>query len=309
MSTAWLFPGQGSQIVGMGKDLAARYAGAARVFEEANDALGFDVRTLCFEGPQAELDRTANTQPALLAASIACLRAAQEASELAEPALVLGHSLGEFSAIVAAGALTLTDALRLVHKRGELMQAADPSGGMAAVLGLDADAVAQTVVGTNVVVANDNAPGQVVISGPRDALATAGDALKAAGAKRIVPLRTSAAFHSPAMRTVGPHLREAIDGVTLSSLRYRLVANVDAAVHEHARELPDLLERQVSSPVQWVASVRRAGGEDASAFIEFGPGNVLTGLVKRILPNATTGNVSDESTLRQSLPLLKEGAK
>jgi [acyl-carrier-protein] S-malonyltransferase len=315
VAIAWLFPGQGSQTVGMGKELAERYASAMRVFEEANDALGFDLGTLCFAGPQSELDRTANTQPALLATSIAALRAAQEAGHLAEPAVVLGHSLGEFTAIVAAGALTLADALRLVRRRGELMQAASLSrpgapapagGGMAAVLGLDADAVARAIVGTNVVVANDNAPGQVVISGPRDELVRAGDALKTAGAKRIVALRTSAAFHSPAMREVAPRLREAMGPLTFSAMRYKLVANVDANVHEHARELPALLERQVFSPVQWVASVRRAEGEGASIFCEFGPGNVLTGLVKRILPEAKTGNVADETTLRQSLPLLEE---
>ena len=306
---AWLFPGQGSQAVGMGKELADRYPSAARVFEEANDALGFDLRALCFAGPQDELDRTANTQPALLAASIAALRAAEEArGGVPRPAFVLGHSLGEFTAAVAGGALSLGDALRLVRTRGELMQAADPSGGMAAVLGLDAELVARTIVGTGVVVANENAPGQVVVSGPRDDLLRAGDLLKAAGAKRVVALRTSAAFHSPAMRSVAPRLRQAMDLVTFSALRYRLIANTDAKVHEHARELPALLEKQVWSPVQWVASVRRAHGEGASVFIEFGPGSVLTGLVKRILPDAITGNVSDEGTLRQSLPLFEGGA-
>jgi len=292
----------------MGKDLAARYPTAARVFEEANDALGFDLRALCFDGPKEELDRTANTQPALLATSLAALRAAQEAGAIGEPAMVLGHSLGEFTAIVAASALTLADALGLVRTRGELMQAADSNGGMAAVLGLDADVVARTIVGTAVVVANDNAPGQVVISGPRDELERVSGALKNAGAKRVVTLRTSAAFHSPAMREVAPRLREAMSLLTFSPLRYKLVANVDAKVHEHARELPALLEKQVWSPVQWVASVRRAEGDGASVFVEFGPGNVLTGLVKRILPDSKTGNVADETTLRQSLPLLEESA-
>ena len=290
----------------MGRELAERYPSAMRTFDEANEALGFDLRTLCFAGPQSELDRTVNTQPALLATSIAALRAAQETMRLADPEVVLGHSLGEFTAIVAAGALSFADALRLVRTRGELMQAADPSGGMAAVLGLDAGAVGRALVGTKVVVANDNAPGQVVISGPREELDRAGDALKSAGAKRIVPLRTSAAFHSPAMREVAPRLREAMRPLTFSALRYKVVANVDAKAHEHARELPPLLEEQVFSPVQWVASVRRAEGEGASIFCEFGPGNVLTGLVKRILPDAKTGNVADETTLRQSLPLLEE---
>jgi [acyl-carrier-protein] S-malonyltransferase len=222
---------------------------------------------------------------------------------------VLGHSLGEFTGLVAAGALAFPDALRLVRTRGELMHAADPAGGMAAVIGLDADVVARGIVGSAVVVANDNAPGQVVISGPRDELDRVGETLKAAGAKRIVPLRASAAFHSPAMRAVAPRLRQAIDVTSFSALRYTVVANVDARTHEHAREMPPLLEKQVWSPVQWVASVRRADGEGASAFVEFGPGNVLTGLVKRILLNATTGNVADEASLRQALPLIAGGKR
>jgi [acyl-carrier-protein] S-malonyltransferase len=306
-AVAWLFPGQGSQAVGMGKDLAERYASAARVFEEANDAIGIDLRALCFDGPQDELDRTANTQPALLAASIAALRAAEDAADgpLPEPVAVLGHSLGEFSALVAAGALQLADAVRLVRTRGELMQAADDGGAMAAVIGLDADVVARALVGSGVVVANDNAPGQVVISGPRSELARVADDLKTSGAKRVIPLRVSAAFHSPAMQSAAPRLRQAIGVTPFGSLRYRLIANVDARVHEHAREMPALLEKQVWSPVQWVASVQRADGEGASAFVEFGPGTVLTGLVKRILPDVVTGNVSDEKTLRQSLSLLK----
>lgn len=306
-SVAWLFPGQGSQVVGMGKELADRYPSAARVFEEASEAIGIDVRKLCFDGPPDELDRTANTQPALVAASIAALRASEEAAgaPLPEPAFVLGHSLGEFSALVAGGALTLANAVRLVRTRGELMQAADSLGAMAAVLGLDAYVIARALIGTQVVVANDNAPGQVVISGPQSELARASDDLKKIGAKRVIPLRVSAAFHSPAMQAAAPRLRQAIDVTPFSALRYRLIANVDARVHEHAREVPPLLEKQVWSPVQWVASVKRAHAEGASAFVEFGPGNVLTGLVKRILPDIVTGNVSDESTLRQSLPLLK----
>jgi [acyl-carrier-protein] S-malonyltransferase len=311
MSVAWLFPGQGSQAVGMGRELASRYTSAARAFDEANEAIGIDLRALCFDGPQDELDRTANTQPALVATSIAALRAAEEAAgvPLPEPAVVLGHSLGEFSALVAGGALRLADAVRLVRTRGELMQIADPTGAMAAVIGLDAYAVARTLVGTHVVVANDNAPGQVVISGPRAELAHAADLLKDVGAKRVIPLRVSAAFHSPAMQAAAPRLREAIDVTPFMALRYRLIANVDANIHEHAREMPALLEKQVWSPVQWVASVKRAHGEGATAFVEFGPGTVLTGLVKRILPDMVTGNVSDERTLRQSLPLLKGDAR
>ncbi|HET7701582.1 MAG TPA: ACP S-malonyltransferase [Candidatus Limnocylindria bacterium] len=303
---AWLFPGQGSQTVGMGRDLSGRYPAAMRVFDEASDALGLDLKRLAWDGPQEDLDRTANTQPALLVASIAALRAAEEAAGgLAEPRVVLGHSLGEFTALVAAGALSLADAVRLVRRRGELMQAADPSGGMLAVIGLDADRIAAAIADTGLVVANDNAPGQVVISGPRDDFERASAALKEAGAKRVIPLRTSAAFHSPAMRAVAPDLAAALAGVAWSALRYTVIANVDAAPHEHAAEFPTLLERQVWSPVQWVASMRRANGEGVTAYVEFGPGNVLTGLTKRILAGARTANVSDETTLREALPVLR----
>jgi len=303
---AWLFPGQGSQVVGMGRELAERYPSAARAFEEVNDALAFDLRKLCWEGPQSELDRTINTQPALLTASVAALRAAEEAvGGLKEPAVAMGHSLGEFSALVAAGALALADAVVLVRRRGELMQEADPSGGMLAVIGLDADAIAKAIAPSGLVVANDNAPGQVVISGPKDGFDRATAALKEAGAKRVIPLRTSAAFHSPAMRPVGPELAKAIAVTRFSALRYPVVANVDAQVHEHAADFPSLLEKQVWSPVQWVASMRRAQGEGATAFVEFGPSNVLTGLAKRILPDAPTANVSDMKTLEEALTVLR----
>ena len=306
MGVAWLFPGQGSQVVGMGRELAERYASAMRVFEEASDAITLDLKKLAWEGPQAELDLTANTQPALLVASIAAFRAASEAAgRLAEPVALIGHSLGEFTALVAGGALPLADAVRLVRKRGELMQAADPSGGMLAVIGMDADAIARAISGTRMVVANDNAPGQVVISGPRDDFDPATAALKEAGAKRVIPLRTSAAFHSPAMRAVAPDLAKALRAAHWDALALPVIANVDAKMHEHAADFPDLLEKQVWSPVQWVACMRRARGEGATAFVEFGPGNVLTGLAKRILPDAKTANVSDVKTLEEALPVLR----
>jgi [acyl-carrier-protein] S-malonyltransferase len=305
MGVAWLFPGQGSQVVGMGRELAERHASAMRAFDEASDAISLDLKKLAWDGPQTDLDQTANTQPALLTASIAALRAAQEAGPLADPVALLGHSLGEFSALVAGGALSLADAVRLVRTRGELMQAADPSGGMLAVIGLDADAIASAIADTRMVVANDNAPGQVVISGPRDDFERAIASLKESGARRVIPLRTSAAFHSPAMRAVAPDLAKALRAARWDALRLSVVANVDGKIHEHAADFPDLLERQVWSPVQWVASMRRAGGEGATAFVEFGPGNVLTGLAKRILPDVRTANVSDVKTLEEGLPVLR----
>lgn len=285
----------------MGKALAERFPLAARTYDEANEALGVDLRALCWEGPQPALDRTANAQPAILTTSIAAFRVALEAGLPADDPLCLGHSLGEFSALVAAGALSLPDAVRLVRRRGELMQAADPSGGMAAVIGLDADVVERAIAGTGLVVANDNAPGQVVVSGPLAAFADGTAALKAAGAKRVLPLRVSAAFHSPAMRPVAPDLRQAISETPFSALRYTVIANVDAEPHEHASDFPQLLENQLWSPVRWVASMRRAHGEGATHFVEFGAGNVLSGLTKRILPEATTASVGDPASLQEAL--------
>jgi [acyl-carrier-protein] S-malonyltransferase len=303
---AWLFPGQGSQHAGMGKQLAERFAGAAHVFDEASDALGLDVRKLAWDSPAEELDQTQNAQPALLVASIAALRSARQAlgHDLPEPVAVAGHSLGEYSAIVAAGALSLADGARVVRARGELMRAAGAEGGgMAAVIGLDAGTIAGALEGGPFVIANDNAPGQVVISGPLDAIVAVTETLKAAGAKRVIPLRVSGAFHSPPMRAVVPKLAAALATARWDALRYPLIANVDAQSHEHARDLPALLERQVWSPVRWVDVIRRADEMGATAYVEFGPGSVLTSLVKRIVPEARTGNVSDAATLETTLPL------
>ena len=290
----------------MGKALAGSFADAARSFEEAANVLGFDLTALSWDGPASELERTANAQPAILATSIAALRAAQAAGPISDDPILLGHSLGEFTALVAGGALDFGDALRLVRKRGELMQAADASGGMAAVLGLDAGAVTKAIDGTGIVVANDNAPGQVVVTGPLAAMPTATEALKAAGAKRVIPLKVSGAFHSPAMKAVAPQLAEAIRATPFHPLKYPVIANVDAQVHTNSSDFVTLLEKQVHSPVQWVASVRRAAGEGATTFIEFGAGNVLTGLVKRILPDARTANVSDPATLKEALDLVRQ---
>jgi [acyl-carrier-protein] S-malonyltransferase len=303
---ALLFPGQGSQQVGMGRDLAEHHPAAASAFDEASEALGFDLRELCWDGPAERLELTVNAQPAIVATSVAALRALEAARPVLDDPICLGHSVGEYSALVAAGALSLSDAVRLVRKRGELMQSV-ASGGMSAVLGLDAAIVEAAITGSGAVVANDNAPGQVVISGPDEAIASASHRLRSAGAKRVVPLRVSGAFHSPDMRAIAGGLREALDGAAWRELRLRAISNVDASVHEHARDLPGLLERQVWSPVLWVACVRRAAEEGATTFVELGAGNVLTGLVRRIVPGARTANVSDDATLTATLAVLSEG--
>ena len=308
---AWLFPGQGSQHVGMGKQLAERFAAAAHVFDEASDALGLDLRKIAWDSPAEELDQTINAQPALLAASMAAFASARQAvgHDLPEPVAVAGHSLGEYSAIVAAGALSLSDGARLVRRRGALMQSVADGGGqrggMAAVIGLDAWTISGALEGGPFVIANDNAPGQVVISGPLDAIPAATKSLKAAGAKRVIPLRVSGAFHSPAMRAVAPKLAAAIASARWDPLRSPIVANVDAQAHEHARDMPGLLEQQVSSPVRWVDVIRRADDMVADAYIEFGPGSVLTSLIKKIVPDARTANVNDAATLEASLDLLR----
>lgn len=289
----------------MGKALAEHSQLARLAFEEANDALGFDLAALCWSGPQEDLDRTVNAQPALLTTSVAALRAAREAGLGGRPLVAAGHSLGEFSALVALGVLGLPDAVRLVRRRGELMQAADPSGGMAAVIGLDAAAVAEAIEDSELVIANDNAPGQVVISGPLAAFEAATARLKAAGAKRVLPLRVSAAFHSPAMRAVAPDLAAAMAEIRFVHPAAPVIANVDAALHSDEREIPGLLERQVWSPVRWVDVIKRAAGEGAGTFVEFGAGAVLTGLTKRILPAPRTANVSDPATLEEALSVLR----
>lgn len=291
----------------MANALCDRYPAANEVFTKANVALGWDLRELCWHGPNDELSRTENAQPAILAASIAALRAVEEhiGRPLPEPIAVAGHSLGEYSALVAAGPLQLFEAIQLVRKRGLLMaEAADEGSGMAAVIGLDSAGIEPALASTGVVIANDNAPGQVVISGPLSGIEAATDALKAAGAKRVIPLKVSAAFHSPSLRKVAPDLADALKKPSWNALRYTLIANVDAEPHEHAREMPALLERQVWSRVRWVDTIRRAVAMGASTFVEFGPGNVLTGLVKRIVPDARIANVNDPATVEAALPLL-----
>jgi [acyl-carrier-protein] S-malonyltransferase len=237
---------------------------------------------------------------------MAALAAARESlGGLAIPAFVAGHSLGEFSALVAAESLSFADAIRLVRRRGELMQEADASGGMVAVIGLDAAAIERAVAGSGCVIANDNAPGQVVVSGPKAALEQAVSALSAAGAKRVMPLRVSAAFHSPSMRPVGEALATAMSRIPFRDARVPVVSNVDAQAHARADEFPPLLARQAYSPVRWVASVRRIEGQGVTRFVEFGAGTVLTGLVKRIAPQVQALAVQDRRSLGEAAAVLR----
>jgi [acyl-carrier-protein] S-malonyltransferase len=300
MTVALLFSPQGSQTVGMGRELADASPAARAVYAEADAVLGWEVSRLCWHGPEEALNDTRQTQPCLVATSLACLAALREQVEL-QPAFVAGHSVGEYAALVAAGALRLSDALQLVSRRGELMAAAGGEGGMLAVIGLDRETVGTAVSGvahpTTLVVANDNAPDQVVVSGTRQALEAVSASLRDAGARRLVPLRVSGAFHSPLMSAVTDALAEAFHTVEWSDPGPPVVSNVTAEPVAAAGLLRNLLAEQVRSPVEWVRSVRRMAHDGVDTFVECGPGSALTGMVRRIVPAARTLNVSDAASL------------
>lgn len=277
--TAHLFAGQGAQAVGMAADLPAG------PFERASELLGYDLRALCTAGPQEKLDRTDVSQPALLVAALA----AREAAGGPEPVCGAGLSLGEITALAAAGAIAFEDAVRIVKVRGEAMQAACDAraGGMASVIGLEPAKVASACEGAGLVgVANLNGPGQVVISGEREALARASEACTRAGARRIIPLRVAGAYHSPLMEPAAAALREALGRVRFREPRWPVVSNVTARPYGSAAEIPDLLTRQLTSTVRFEECVRWMIAErGVRRIVEFGPGNVLTGLVRKIDPS------------------------
>jgi len=312
MTLALLFSPQGSQSVGMGRDLAQRFAAAAGVYDEAGRVTGWPVSQVAWEGPEERLNNTRQTQPCLVTTSLACLAAlrtaASEVGVSIEPAFVAGHSVGEYAALAAAGVLATADAVRLVARRGALMAEAQVEGGMAAVIGLDREAVADAIAAAaspaDLVVANDNAPGQVVISGIRDALLAVEPALKQAGARRVIALPVSGPFHSPWMAEVSDQLAEAFAQVAWSDAQPPVVSNVTAEPVTDAGRIRSLLAEQVRSPVEWVASVRRMVDEGVDTFIECGPGSALTGMIKRIAPETRTLNVADVASLDETLQAL-----
>ena len=301
MSLAFVFPGQGSQQVGMGKALAEAFPEAGAVFREADEALGFPLSKLCFEGPESELQLTAITQPAILTTSVAAWRVL--AARGLRPAWVAGHSLGEYSALVAAGTLSLAEAVVAVRRRGQYMQEAVPvgQGAMAAILALDLPAVekacAEAAQGEVVSPANINSPGQVVIAGHAAAVDRAMEACKAAGARRAVRLPVSAPFHCALMRPAQSRLAADLAALSFRDLEVPLVNNVDARVVRTGNEARDGLVRQVSASVLWQPSVELLVKEGVDTFVEVGPGTVLTGLIKKIAKGARTFNVDDPSSL------------
>ena len=306
MDVVLLFPGQGSQKPGMGADLAESISAARAIFEEADDALGFRLSKLCFEGPEEDLRLTENTQPAILTCSIAALAAVREKG--IEPDFVAGHSLGEYSALVAAGAISFRDAVQLVRKRGRFMQEAVPAGvgAMAAILGMEpekvADVCARAAEGEVVSAANFNSPGQIVIAGHAGAVQRAVDLAAAAGAKKAVLLPVSAPFHCALMEPARDRLAPELDGIAFNDLKMPLVNNVSAAVVNSGAEAREGLKRQASSPVLWEQSIQRLAAEGVDFFLEIGPGRVLTGLLRsidRALEGSAVGDLAGLEKLSQ----------
>ena len=280
MSSIFVFPGQGAQVVGMGKDLYETNAAARAVFDEVDAALGEKLSDIIFNGPMEDLTLTANVQPAIMATSIAMLRA----SGATLPEYVAGHSLGEYTALCAAGALSVGDAAKLLRVRGNAMQTAVPVGrGLTAViLGLDIDTVREICAKTNCDVANDNSPGQVVISGLKEVVEATMIAAKEAGAKRAMPLSVSGAFHSPFMQPAKEELEAAINSTELSVPRCPVYQNVDAKPHTSPTEIKENLIAQLTAPVRWTETIIQMINDGAVEFDEFGPGNVQQGLIKKI---------------------------
>jgi [acyl-carrier-protein] S-malonyltransferase len=307
--TAFLFPGQGSQAVGMGKEFYDNFPSARQVFEEANDSLHFSITTLCFQGPDKTLKLTENTQPAILTMSIAALRVLETENGIT-PSLTAGHSLGEYSALVASGSLAFSDAVKIVRLRGKFMQEAVPvgEGAMAAVLGMDREEIeslCEEVAQEEILApANFNCPGQIVVAGHAKAVQRAVDKVNERG-RRAVMLPVSAPFHSPLMKPAAERLDKELAEVPVGELRIPVVTNVEAEINALKERVKDLLVRQVFHPVRWEESMRKMVGEGVERVVEIGPGKVLTGLMKRIAGEVETANLQDMETLKKLNTLLK----
>jgi len=304
MKIAFVFPGQGSQYAGMGREVAEKFPIARAAFDEVDSALSFPLSRLCFEGPEEDLKLTENTQPAILTTSVALFRLLEERG--IRPDFVAGHSLGEYSALVAAGALTLSEAASLVRRRGRYMQEAVPVGvgAMAAVLGLDLPAVQsvceKAAQGQVVSPANLNSPGQIVIAGNREAVERAVPLAKDVGAKRVILLQVSAPFHCALMVAAEERLSTDLDACSFSDLRFPLITNVDAQAIRSGAEARSGVKRQVSRPVRWQETVQRLMDEGVRTFVEVGPGKVLLGMIRSIDKSVTMLNVEDEKSMENA---------
>jgi [acyl-carrier-protein] S-malonyltransferase len=328
---AFLFPGQGSQAIGMGADVFAASAAARQVFATVDEALGIPLSTLCFQGPQETLRETINAQPAIVTVSLALLAAFQEAlspsnsswSSPLAPAYTAGHSVGEYAALVVSAALDLKSAVLLVRERGRLMHAEGTicPGGMAAIIGMDPQLLQEIcqeaenqVAGDTkahpgqgrVIIANFNAPGQIVISGEQNALNLAMELAKAGGAKRVIPLAVSGAFHSPVMQPAAAGLAERIAATPVQDARIPILSNTSAAPLTAAQALREELAQQIASPVQWIRTIEYLVGEGVTIFIEIGPGQTLTSMVKRITKDVTTLNVSNMENIEKTAASIRE---
>ena len=308
---AFIFPGQGAQTVGMGKNLCDNFKEAREVFAEADEALNFKLSSLCFDGPETELNLTVNTQPAVLTVSMACLRVIEKNVEIT-PDYLAGHSLGEYSALVGTKAFSFSDGVKAVQKRGQFMQEAVPEGegGMAAVLGLSREQVEEVcqeaAQGEVMTPANFNCPGQIVISGAAKALERAIVLAKEKGSPRTVVLPVSAPFHCELMEPAAKKLKDYLDDVTVTPLAYPVVTNVEAMPNQEASLVKEILIKQVTHPVLWEDSVVAMRKMGVTTYVEIGPGRVLSGLVKKIDKTATIYNVEDTESLKKLEKVWKE---